>query len=184
MSHRFIFIPFFLCPHGFTGSFDIISHGFSGSSGHLPLGAIASGVVNLRIEDSPGFGGNLVSSDGIQFGEVNNLGTTQTSGITGWATGKVGHYEAKFAFTAERSGEGTLTLHCERSSPGNFNSRDGVEITDHQGVLRPLSALFNKSVVVLSHVTSGSYEKTIAINIHPHDKGHLRTALKFTLCAL
>ena len=167
-----------------AGAVDVIRHQPSGSHGHISIEAMASGVVSLRIEDSPSLGGNLVSPEGIHYGEVNNLGTTQTPGITSWAVGSVGHYEAQFLLTAERSGGGTVTLHCERSSPGNFHARNGLEIDDYSGVLRPLPAHFNKSVTVLSQAPPGTYEKTIAINIYPQDRGLLRSVLKFTLCAL
>lgn len=174
-----------LCSGGsWAGIFDVIHAQPSGSHGHLSVMAVATGIVSLRIEDSPSAGANLVGPDGVNFGEVNNLGSTQTPGVTGKAIGNVGHYEAEFLLTAERSGHGTVTLHCERSVPGNFNAKNGVEIDDYSGALKPLSAHFDHSVTVLAHVQPGTYEKRLAINIHPQDRGQLRTVLKFTLCAL
>lgn len=167
-----------------AGVLDIIRFEPSGSHGHLSVMAIVSGVVSLRIEDSPSMGGNLVGPEGINFGEVNNLGSTQTPGVKGWPIGRVGHFEAKFLLAAERSGDGSVTLQCERSSSGNFNAKNGIEIDDYQGVLKPLSAHRDHSITVLSRASSGTYEKTIAINIYPQDRGVLRSILKFTLCAL
>lgn len=184
MLGRVMMVVFSLAVTGRGGVLDIIRFEPSGSHGHLAVSAVASGVVSLRIEDSPALGGNLVSQEGIHFGEVNNLGTTQTPGVTGWPVGNVGHFESKFLLSAERSGDGRVTLHCQRSSAGNFNARNGIEIDDHQGVLKPLPAHFNQSVTVLSQASSGAYEKTIAINIYPQDRGVLHSVLKFTLCAL
>lgn len=184
MMPSIIFLCLLLSRHISAGVSDLIHFQPSGSHGHLSVYANAGGVVSLRIEDSPTLGGNLVSQQGINFGDVNNLGSTQTPGVKGTAIGKVGHYEAEFLLSAERSGDGGVTLHCQRSSAGNFNAKNGVEIDDGNGVLRPLSAHFDHSVTVLSHAPSGTYEKTLAINIYPQDRGQLRTVLKFTLCAL
>ena len=167
-----------------AGVMDIIHFQPSGSSGSLAVLASASGVVSLQIEDNPTGGGNLVSGSGINFGDVNNLGTTQTPGINAWPIGKIGHYEARFSLTAERSGEGTITLHCSRPQPGNFNANNGVEIENDKGQLKPLSAHFEQTVDVLSNAVSGTYDKRIAINIYPQDRGQLKTVLKFTMCAL
>ncbi|MBI1860485.1 MAG: hypothetical protein HYR96_06170 [Deltaproteobacteria bacterium] len=184
LNYRLAWILGLITPTTWGGVYDIIHFQPSGSHGQMSVMAVAAGVVSLRIEDSPGSGANLVGSDGINFGEVNNLGTTSTPGVNGWAIGTVGHYEADFLLTAERSGHGTVTLHVERSHPGNFNAKNGVEIADYTGALKPLSAHFDHSITVLSQVQPGTYEKRLAINIYPQDRGVLRTILKFTLCAL
>lgn len=177
-------IAMFIALPAFGGSLDVIMSQRPGAVGYVPLAASIHNVVSLKIEDSPSTGSNIVSSQGIHFGSVNNLGSTSEPGVRGSQRGEVGHYEAEISFTVSRSGGGNMSLECRRSSPGNFNARDGVEIDDVHGSLRPLSALGLAKVTVLQNAPPGTYDKTLAINIYPPDKGELRTVLQFTLCVL
>ncbi len=167
-----------------AGTIDLIHGQHSGSSGYVQVQAQVRDVVTLSIEDSPQGEGNLVSQSGINFGDVNNLGTTEVPGVKGTKKGNAGHYESEFSFAVDRSGPGDVTLSCRRSSPGNFNARDGIEIDDSHGTLRPLSALDSGGVHILQNASPGSYDRTMALNIYPSDKGTLRSVLQFTLSAL
>ncbi len=172
------------CLRLFGGSMEVLTDRPPGASGFVPLSATIQNTVSLRIEDSSATGSNIVSNTGIHFGNVNNLGTTDTPGIRGSQRQDVGHYEADIEFTVNRSGGGLLTLECRRSSSGTFNARDGVEIENSLGSLSPLSSLGLTSVLVLQNVAPGRYEKTLAINVHPTDRGTLRAVLQFTVCVL
>ena len=165
------------------GSIDLSTTAGQKATAFLPIEATVSHIVTLKLEDSLSAGGNLVGPGGINFGSVNTLGSSPEPGISGAQRGNVGHYEAQFSFDISRSGQGGLTLTCRRSAPGNFNARDGVEIEDSFGTLRPLSALSLQPVTVLDRVDPGKYDKKIGINIYPQDKGVLKTVLQFTLSA-
>ena len=173
-----------LCSPLFSGRIELFKRSSSHQHAQIPLSASVQDVVILTIEDSPSAGGNLVSAMGIDFGDVNSLGTTQTPGVVGSLHNQRGHYEANFLLSVNRSGRGKLNLFARRASAGNFNARDGIEIENSHGVLSPLSAMQSQGTLVLHNVSPGSYERTIAINIYPQDKGRLRTVLEFTLCAL
>ena len=161
---------------------DVIHSPMGTGSGQLRVGALVENFVSLRIDDSPG--AELVGASGIHFGSVNNLGTTSEVGVKGSQSGDVGHYEAKFHFVAHRSGTGTITLKARRLSSGGFHARDGVEIEDHYGQLRPLPAMGHQEVTVLSGAPSGNHEKTLAVNIHPQDQGELSTLIQLTISCL
>ena len=167
-----------------AGELDVIWNRTSGSSGQVPITAQIQNTVSLKIEDNPTAGGNLASQSGIHFGNVNSSGTTDTPGVTGSQKGDAGHYEAQFLFSIERSGNGHMTLHCRRTGGGNFNAKDGIEIDDKHGVLKALPALSTNGVSVLENKLPGTYDKRIAINVYPSDKGTLKAVLQFTLCAL